>query len=415
MGLAKSLSTLAVDPDDFDVHHVFPDTTSLSRLLGVLGPIEPRAGGAGLHLADATNRAMGELLERYAAFAYGDSPRLVASYREIVDRGLRPLPLDHLILFTQMQLAQPGFAYKEFTAETPVGWFEGLSLGDGRPTYVPGQLVSIGYRVSQAEVPNIFYATSSGCAVASSAASALLSGLLELIERDAIMIRWYARLPPPRLELDPAHLLGRPLSDGPVIRFHDLTVDVEVPVVGVTCTEDSGRPCSFLLGAAAAMDTVGAARKALIEVAQGRPFIKIVAIAQDVPEHDAIFDDFDSNIRFYAEGANRRFIEWFAANSTTSSRQTRLAVDTHQPADQVAVLVEQCLGVGLEPIVFDMTLPEMRDHGLFACKLVVPQLVPLCVPSAPFLGHGRLAGFITRSKQSGETWELPDWLPHPFP
>ena len=38
--------------------------------------------------------------------------------------------------------------------------------------------------------------------------------------------------------------------------------------------------------------------------------------------------------------------------------------------------------------------PGIRDCGLFACRVFVPKLVPLCVPSAPFLGHPRLAGFV---------------------
>ena len=57
-----------------------------------------------------------------------------------------------------------------------------------------------------------------------------------------------------------------------------MTVDGDVPVVGVTCIERTGRPCFFILGTAAALDHISrAARKALVEAGQGRPYLKFLA------------------------------------------------------------------------------------------------------------------------------------------
>ena len=186
-------------------------------------------------------------------------------------------------------------------------------------------------------------------------------------------------------------------------------------MVGVTCTEDSGRPCFFILSAAAAVDTASAARKAMIEAGQGRPFIKMVAGSGDSPQANAVFNDFDSNLRFYAEPANRRFVEWFLGNSAWSERHLTPPEAAKAPTDLLAVLLDRCSRMEIRPIAFDMTLPEMRERGLFACRVMAPGLVPLCVPSAPFLGHPRLARFMAIAERDSHASDVPAWIPHPFP
>jgi len=417
LGLAKGLSHLSVDPEDFELHHVFPISTSLGRLLGDTRDFEPRAGGAGVELKHAINRAMGELLERYASLAYDGKSRIVASHRSLSSRGHRVVPWQALSLFSREQLLTRGFAYTEFTEDTPVGWLEGTDLACGSLIHVPAQLVSLGYIPRPDEVGTCFYSTSSGCAVASSSEGALLAALLEGIERDAVMIRWYARIPPPILDLSPADLFGKALgsqAQGLEIRFHDMTVDGEVPVVGVTCVERTGRSCFFLLGAASALDTLNAAHKALVEAGQGRPFIKFLANVGEAPRAGALFNDFNTNIRFFAEPSNAHYAEWFLRNTTLSKRDCSVVTGTTDPSKLLSELLDRCSRMGITPIAFDTTTPEIGDHGLFACKVFVPELVPLCVPSAPFFGHPRLAGFIAATEQDGSA-ACPAWVPHPFP
>jgi ribosomal protein S12 methylthiotransferase accessory factor len=418
LGIVKRLSSPVVDPEDFDLHHCFPTTTFIPALLGDTREFQPRAGGAGHSLADCANRAMGECLERYASLAYDGGERLVSSYEGLERLGHRSVPFETLTLFSREQLLSPGFPYKEFTQSTPVGWFEGTDLLSGAPTCVPGQLVSLGYAPGADEISPCFYSSSSGCALATTAEGALLGGLLECIERDAMVMRWYARLAPPRLDFNVEELLARPLGlpgKGLEIRFHDMTVDGEVPVVGVTCIERSGRPCFFVIGCAAALDTFTAARKALLEVGQGRPFIKFLANRDTALNGDATFNGFDSNARFYAEPANGQYVEWFSQNASVSPRNFLAAPNSKDPAELCDLLLDRCAASGLTPIGFDMTTPELREKGLFVCRVFVPELVPLCVPAAPLFGHPRLTRYIAEAKRAGTAASVPAWAPHPFP
>jgi ribosomal protein S12 methylthiotransferase accessory factor len=418
LGLAKSISDLAIDPDDFRLHHAFPATTALGKLMGYPGAFEPRAGGAGVELDDAINRAMGELAERYASLACDGATRIVSSHKALVGQGHRVVPFEALALFTREQLTTPGFRYAALTEDTPIGWLEGTDLMGGSPVYVPGELVSFGYVPGRDEVPGCFYPTSSGCACSNSIAGAVLAGLLELIERDAVMISWYARIAPPLLDFDPADLLGEPFGRNCrelEIRLHDLKPDGDVPVVGVTCVERTGRPCFFLLSAASGLDLPTAARKALIEAGQGRPFIKFLANQHEAPPAGSAFNDFDTNLRFFAEPSNAQYSEWFVQNRTVSTRHYPPAPDDNSSAGRLHALLDRCAGMKITPIAFDLTTPEMEDHGLFACKIFVPELVPLGVPSAPFLGHPRLAHFAASARREGTAEPVPAWVPHPFP
>ena len=418
LGMVKSLFDLTIDPDDFDLHHVFPTPTSLGSLLGRGGGFEARAGGVGIRLDDAIDRAMGELLERYASLAFDGGDRIVSSYAALRSEGRRVVPFETLVPFSREQRLAPGFPYAEFNEDTPIGWIEGINLIDGSPILMPGRLISFGYIPGRDEVSPCFYPTSSGCAAGASLAGALLSGLLESIERDAIMVRWYARLAPPLLEIEAADLLGASLglqTDGLEVRFHDLTVDGDVPVVGVTCVERTGRPCFFLLSAATGLDVRTAARKALLEAGQGRPFIKMLVNVSPAPGRDAAFNDFDTNLRFFAEPTNAKYVEWFFRNKAVSERRYPPMPDASDAAARLRALLQRCAAMSLTPIAFDMTTPEMEDHGLSACRVFVPELVQLCIPSAPFLGHPRLARFIAAAKREGRAESIPGWVPHPFP
>jgi ribosomal protein S12 methylthiotransferase accessory factor len=153
----------------------------------------------------------------------------------------------------------------------------------------------------------------------------------------------------------------------------------------------------------------------LIEAGQGRPFIKLLANQQQAPAAGHTFNNFDSNLRFFAELSNSRYADWFLQNRSVSTRRFPALPDAQNPADLCGLLLDRCSTMGITPIAFDLTTPELRDHGLFVCRVFVPELVPLCIPFAPFLGHARLANYIDKTQREGSAAPIPEWVPHPFP
>ena len=152
-------------------------------------------GGAGTTRADAAAAAVGEALERYSATFVPHERFVVASARELGDAAVGP---ERFALFSERQLATPGFPFRRFASDTRVAWVEGVALPEGRPAWLPAELVYLG-DARLGERP-IGYATSSGAACSETRAEALERGLCEVLERDAFMITWNAQLSLPLLD-----------------------------------------------------------------------------------------------------------------------------------------------------------------------------------------------------------------------
>ncbi len=178
----------------------------------------------------------------------------------------------------------------------------------------------------------------------------MLQGLLELVERDACAIAWYARARRPAIDL--ASFPGQPFAAaqagfaarGKALHVLDLRVDTELPVArAVSHDRDSGLATRFALGCH--LDPRIAVSRALSELAQ---------LELEEPAADA------------ALGA-----ELFAAQSI--HEQPWL-----QPADQPAVaaadlpdLTAADVDAELDACVLDQTRPEV---GFPVVRVVVPGL-----------------------------------------
>lgn len=70
-------------------------------------------------------------------------------------------------------------------------------MSQNRPILVPESIAyySLGHRDAYV------YETSNGCAIGGSLEEAIFHGILEVVERDAFLLTWYAELPLPALIL----------------------------------------------------------------------------------------------------------------------------------------------------------------------------------------------------------------------
>ena len=124
-------------------------------------------------------------------------------------------------LFHPTQLDDPTFPFAAFTEDTRTMFVEGISLAEGRPRPPPAELVYLGRPATP--LRPIAYSTSSGLACAPTFTEAVLAALLELTERDAVMLAWKCRLSLPLLDWagDEALVALRPALfrlDRPLVR-----------------------------------------------------------------------------------------------------------------------------------------------------------------------------------------------------
>ena len=387
------------------------------------GPVNRLGSGSGPSRESALAAALGEAVERYSAAGPGcDDDLVVACAAELGDRAVRPA---RFALFSRKQYDDDGFPYRPFTDRTRVAWVRGFALPGGEPALVPAQLVYLG-DASGAEEARIGPSTSNGLACHATLEEAVLSALLEVVERDAFMVVWNDRLSLPRLtwEADEELLAFEARYLAPTgLRYAaiDLSWFWGIPtVLGVVRSEASATG-ALGVGACAAPRVQAAVRKALDEAC------RVQAWATDLifryPEREFAPDfsdvqDFDDHVHYYADHARAR-----AADFLDMSREICDVRDVQPLAEEsVSALIEAIAQrlhqQGSSAYAVDVTAPDIRSAGVSVAKVVAPELCPLDADHrARFLGGRRLYEAAYGLGLSSRVFGAADLnpYPHPFP
>jgi len=244
--------------------------------------LRTKSSGKGMTEDQAKVSALGEALERYQGLHTGEERRRRTSLIELGAAGLHP---NVVMLWSDRQYAErdawnamdrkfavvPEQFPEDFTADFSPVW----SLTHSEVVWTPTGLLY--YSVPRPEGRMFFIACSNGAAAGNTREEAILQGMLELVERDAVALWWYNRLSRPPFDLtginDPRihdtlatyERLGRP------IRLLDLTNDLGIPVVAAVSAREFGVSEDILIGFGAHLDPSIAVMRAICEVTQFYP------------------------------------------------------------------------------------------------------------------------------------------------
>ncbi|MFW5903577.1 MAG: YcaO-like family protein, partial [Halolamina sp.] len=214
---------------------------------------------AGVH-ADwnaAFMKAMGEALERYSAGVYRTS-----TFRRAPLSALEDSPGPEVV--RPDAFVRPD-DYPAVDEDDPIHWVPGADLTTGKGALLPAGLVH--YPPPEGRyVPAI----TTGLGLGTSSVGALLSGLYEVVERDATMLAWYSTFDPLPLAVEDEEfetLARRARAEDLAVTPLLVTQDVDVPVVAAAVHREGEWP-RFAVGSAADLDPIAAARSALAEALQ---------------------------------------------------------------------------------------------------------------------------------------------------
>ena len=252
-------------------------------------PWESASGGVARRERDARLAAIGETVERAAS-----------GLVRLPMRPRRDIPPDERIdaedfaLFTLDQRARPGFPHGSiYDPNCP--YVEAFSLVDNSAVWVPQPFVSL-QDPHRTGVPN-----SSGLAAGPDPHAALLRGVQELIERDALMTTWLHGLagravtPPSPLVSEVARLSGE-------FTVLDLTPAYSpFPVAAVMGGIPKRGVWRYSLGVACKCDWESAVDKAYLEWNQGVLFAGVYGELADVSriQKDTELHSFDEHAMYY--------------------------------------------------------------------------------------------------------------------
>ncbi|MFI7061503.1 TOMM precursor leader peptide-binding protein [Kribbella sp. NPDC050124] len=329
--------------------------------------------GKGWTRRAARDTAIGEALERYAAMTWQPERRLTSTYDGLDRPGLHPRDL---VLFADHQYDD--LPYEPWRPETELEWVPAQSLVTGQEVWIPLLATHLAYRSPAA----LFPATSNGFAAGLDRDSATLRALLEVVERDAFAIAWTHRLPGRCVAAaDVPDEVVQGIASTHARRGVELTVHLlptDTTATAVLAVAWSDRAPAAVIGTAAAMDPVAAARSAVLEVAQVRPLLRSrlrlpavrarMAELAAVPGKVATLDDHDLLYAAPAAVDGLRFL-WDNPRMPWP--------DTSPDDESLTALVQSLAAVAPDVLAVDVTPPDVEAVGVRVVRGLVPGFVPI--------------------------------------
>ncbi|WP_083939581.1 TOMM precursor leader peptide-binding protein [Nocardiopsis chromatogenes] len=383
--------------------------------------------------------AICEALERYGGLRQGDRPEVVrASYDEVAERAI---DVPAIGLHPPESYAREGFRCTPFDPGREYGWVQGYSFARRGPVLVPERLAYYGIGEESGHDPMFVLESSNGGATGSCLEEAILHGLLEVLERDAFLLTWYARLPVPRV--DPSSAADRTIpllveqirhEQGYAVSLYDTTLDHGIPSVwamAVRSDDDETRPrVSCAAGAhlqperavLGALAELGPILDGLIGAYPGEAervgaMVADSANVQQMADHGLLYADsraFD-RLRFLTGSAPRPGVP-IDASFGTPARPLIAGADL---TEDLLAVAGRLLADGLDVVAVDQTTSEHRRAGLNCVKVLVPGMLPMTFGHAYRRIHGlpRLRDVPFRLGYTPRPLEDADLnpFPHPFP
>ncbi len=325
-------------------------------------------GGKGVTPLQAEVGALCEALERYSGKWHGDEAVVRGSFRSLGDEAVHP---DTFQLFHPGQFDNRVTWNREHAPfqHVPEPFDERGEL-DWTPVWSVTnrchRLLPTGSLYYGAPAPASVTANSNGCAAGASVEDAILQGLLEVVERDAVALWWYNRTTMPSVDLDG---MADPFVDrlrevyaglGREVWVLDLTADLDVPVAAAVSRRVDGPRDDIMFGFGAHPDPRVAVRRALTELNQIVPPVLRLA--------DRDWRRMDVDLRNWLLDAT-------ADNQPHVLPGRRVSPDEHHYTpredlrDDIRTIQARLEAEGLELLVLDQTRP---DVGLPVVKVVVP-------------------------------------------
>ncbi|HEX6674666.1 MAG TPA: YcaO-like family protein [Actinomycetes bacterium] len=392
-GVVAALQLLPKDPDE----------PALPVVVGArladhprLDPDRRYCSGKGMTAAEACAGALGEALERYASVSWPPAAVHHARRDQLDGDVLDPR---ELVLYQPDQYAE--LPYAPYAEEATMGWIVTRSLVSGSLVQVPAVAVLMGYApASPAE--RICPPTSSGIATGATLGGAVLAALFEVLERDAFMVTWMNRLPACRV--DPSDHPDRGVVDlcdayarrGVAVELYRLRTDHPCQVFLALAVQQRGDGPAVVAGLGADLDPALSARKAVLELGQVRPAVRIDlrsprtrARVQALAEDPRRVSTPDDHALLYGDPRSAGALGFLRQSPLAA--QDWAAPDGAGTGGRLERIVAALRSQSSDVLYRDLTPPDMARLGLRSARVLVPGFQPIHFGwKEPRLGGRRL-------------------------
>ncbi|MET9914131.1 TOMM precursor leader peptide-binding protein [Streptomyces sp. NPDC006476] len=397
---------------------------------------EQEAGfGRDLDYSACERTALAEALERLGGARPGGRATTVrAGYQNVASQAICPTELG---LYPPERYAETDFPYCPFTPDMELNWVWGHSFARDAPVLVPEDYAYYRTRHGNPLARPLAYEVSNGCALGGCLEEAALHGVVELAERDAFLLTWYARLPVPRVDLATVAdlrigmLAERIRQDsGHRVMAFATTPEHGIPTAWVMAVHSApGVEPAAICAAGAHFDPEKALLNGLLELTANLGWNRAVyreelaRIEAMVADPELVREMRDHALLYCHPAAFERFdfllgddvglpVDEAFERATCRPRGDDIRAD-------LAEVVDRFTSRGQDVVVVDQTTDEHRAGGLACAKVIIPGLLPMTFGHRMRRTHGlpRLRELPTRLGY--RSWPLDpvevNPHPHPFP
>ncbi len=369
-----------------------------------------------------------EGLERYCGLKpKGKRTVIHDSFHNLAELALDPVRVG---LYSKEQYAQPDFPFEPYDPELPIDWVWGYSFLQERPILVAESLAYY----STGKGDDFVNESSNGCALGGSLEEAVLFAILEVVERDAFLMMWYAQLPVPRLDAFSSgdkqlQLMIERLRavSGYNLHLYNMTMENGIPSICALAKNSKEQGVNLVCAAGSHPDPVRAAKSAIHELAGMLPYLNQI-YETNVEDYKLMYQDsslvqrMEHHSMLYSLPQAEERLEFLLDKDRPLQsfddafpRKTESA----DPTAELKAVLEIFKRLQLEVIVVDQSTPETLRNGLYCVKVLIPGMLPMT------FGHSfvRITGLervlripmeLGYAKQP-LTLERLNPHPHPFP
>ncbi|WP_299726515.1 YcaO-like family protein [uncultured Tateyamaria sp.] len=337
--------------------------------------------GKGRTRRDAKLSALGEAVERYCAYHWDHDRVFAARLSDLSGPVITP---DELVLYGEDRMNAPGFPYNRWDPDAPIHWVSGKLLPDGQLVTLPASMVYLTQPIAGA---GDFFtpATSNGLAAGATLDAAILGGLNELIERDALIITWANRLPCTRIDVPE----DAGVSGDILLRYRLMKLQVELfllptdqpqSVVLAMATDENPAHPHKVVGMGCRLDPSAAVEQALFELCQARPSEIQRFADRDQTRSYARYEDIETledHPAFHALPEHAHETGFLRAGGKTTALLDIPSASTGSVEGDLERTIEGLIAAGSRVAAIDLTLPDVAQAGYRVARTLATGLQPI--------------------------------------
>ena len=324
--------------------------------------------GKGSTIAAAKASGLMESIEGYHAENM-IHPLRIASYADLKQQAVVSDNVPPMDIYTLAQVQG-----SPLHANLPITWIEGRELGSGNNYWIPYELVHTNYTYPRPTGSGCFPASSNGLASGNSLDEAIVHGICEVVERDAISL-WHQRsrnaLDSMALDLDTVdsplglETIGKLRAANQQVFVWDITTDVGIPTYLSVILDKDSHSKHIGVGSGTHLNREVALARALHEAVQVRTTY-IVGARDDITLDEYTPEGIQSKRRFFSEKAEIcSFLQPFDRTSD---------LDSDSIGEDLQTVIDQLASVGIGSI-FTVDLTKL-EFGVAVVRVVIPELEP---------------------------------------